>query len=235
MSNILWKNIHLCLPKFKCLPTTTPLSPPSHEDHQEESVNLLQINAPNNSNNMIKNFNSIYDITSSTTSSTSKSLTYSSTDFSSDIDSDDVHDLNDSPTPDFSTIFASQRFFFSSPGKSNSIIDSPETRKNDDANDDVVSGSIAIQTYSPDPYADFRKSMQEMVEARELSDVEANWEYLHELLLCYLSLNPKHTHKVIIGAFTDLIVSLMMSLPPTNGHRKKDVDQYRCTTSRLLV
>ena len=51
--------------------------------------------------------------------------------------------------------------------------------------------------------------MQEMVEARDLIDVKANWDYLHELLLCYLAMNPKSTHKYIIGAFADLIVSLM--------------------------
>ncbi|GFZ08861.1 ovate family protein 12 [Actinidia rufa] len=53
--------------------------------------------------------------------------------------------------------------------------------------------------------------MQEMVEARELTEVKANWDYLHELLLCYLSLNPQHTHKFIIRAFADLLVSLMSS------------------------
>ena len=51
--------------------------------------------------------------------------------------------------------------------------------------------------------------MEEMVEARGLIDVKADWEYLHELLLCYLALNPKGTHKFIIGAFADLLVSLM--------------------------
>lgn len=71
-------------------------------------------------------------------------------------------------------------------------------------------GSVAVATYSPDPYMDFRRSMQEMVEARpELMDVKSNWNILHELLLCYLALNPKNTHKFIIGAFADLLVSLM--------------------------
>ena len=51
--------------------------------------------------------------------------------------------------------------------------------------------------------------MQEMVEARDLVDVKANWDDLHELLLCYLAMNPKSTHKFIIGAFADLLVSLM--------------------------
>lgn len=54
------------------------------------------------------------------------------------------------------------------------------------------------------------------MEARpELMDVNRNWEILHELLLCYLALNPKHTHKYIVGAFADLLVNLLPSPPPT--------------------
>lgn len=80
-------------------------------------------------------------------------------------------------------------------------------------NSDAVKDSVAVPTYSPDPYLDFRRSMQEMVEARDLVDVKANWDYLHELLLCYLALNPKSTHKFIIRAFADLLVSLLASQP----------------------
>lgn len=62
--------------------------------------------------------------------------------------------------------------------------------------------------------------MQEMVEARDLIDVRANWDYLHELLMCYLSLNPKSTHKFIVGAFADLLVSLVGSPVDAGGGRK---------------
>ncbi|KAL7172405.1 hypothetical protein ACSBR2_031990 [Camellia fascicularis] len=55
-----------------------------------------------------------------------------------------------------------------------------------------------------------------MVEASEFVDVRSNWEYLQELLTCYLALNPKSTHKFIIGAFTDLVVFLI-TLPPVNS------------------
>lgn len=47
------------------------------------------------------------------------------------------------------------------------------------------------------------------MEANDMVDIRANWDYLHELLMCYLSLNPKSTHKFIVGAFADLLVSLM--------------------------
>lgn len=49
--------------------------------------------------------------------------------------------------------------------------------------------------------------MQEMVESRD--DARDNFEYLHELLTCYLDLNPKSAHKFIVGAFADLLVTLM--------------------------
>lgn len=65
--------------------------------------------------------------------------------------------------------------------------------------------------------------MQEMVEAHDLVDVKANWDYLHELFLCYLALNPKKTHKFIIGAFADLLVSLMSSgHTVTEGGRQEE-------------
>ncbi|KAG9142746.1 hypothetical protein Leryth_005501 [Lithospermum erythrorhizon] len=80
-------------------------------------------------------------------------------------------------------------------------------RSTSSSSDNLVGGSIAIPTYSPDPYADFRRSMQEMVETHGNIDVRANWDYLHELLMCYLSLNPKSNHKFIVGAFADLIKS----------------------------
>lgn len=80
-----------------------------------------------------------------------------------------------------------------------------------------VKDSVAVHTDSPDPYMDFRRSMQEMVEAGELVDVKANWDYLQELLLCYLALNPKSTHKFIISAFADLLVSLMSSDDNSGG------------------
>lgn len=67
-----------------------------------------------------------------------------------------------------------------------------------------------MEKYSADLYRDFRGSMQEMIEARDMQDLRNdNWEYLHELLLCYLALNPKETHKFIIGAFTDIVIHLM--------------------------
>ncbi|KAL8170277.1 hypothetical protein V2J09_022081 [Rumex salicifolius] len=92
--------------------------------------------------------------------------------------------------------YASRRFFFSSPGLSNSIVDSS-----------TAAGGVAAQeTYTRDPYGEFRRSMEEMVVARGLRvDGRGSWKKLHQLLLCYLSLNPKPAHPFIVAAFSDLI------------------------------
>ncbi|KAL1220657.1 Transcription repressor OFP11 [Cardamine amara subsp. amara] len=76
----------------------------------------------------------------------------------------------------------------------------------------LISGGTAIMKHieSSDPYRDFGRSMREMLEARDLTrDVVADREYLHELLFCYLSLNPKRTHKYIVSAFADTLLWLL--------------------------
>ena len=217
MPAIFWKNI------LKCLPTLTPSSHPLTSELQEcrdplpSSTTLV---SPSTSI-IIKNFNSLYDLSSAPTSKTLS--TPSTNSFSSSYsDSDTESNL------DFSNILASHRFFFSSPGRSNSIIESlPEPQT-------PVSGGVAVKKYSPDPYTDFKHSMQEMIEARELRDVRANWDYLHELLSCYLELNPKHTHKFIISAFADIVVCLLSS-PESDTHRKPDGLRRQHKVSRFLV
>jgi len=56
--------------------------------------------------------------------------------------------------------------------------------------------------------------MQEMIDAAidagELSrDPNDGYDFLDELLLTYLSLNPTDTHKFVIRAFSDILVSLL--------------------------
>ncbi|CAK8571924.1 unnamed protein product [Lathyrus sativus] len=200
--------------------TTTTSATSSHQHHHQ--VHNKPSSSTSSTSFMIKNFNSLYDpsLTSNhTLCSSSHSTTFTtSTSFNLDVE----------PEPelepvDFAAAFASQRFFFSSPGSSNSLIEYTNTNckpngiKHEKKNNKKVekekvlfNGSVAVATYSPDPYTDFRRSMQEMVESRpELMDVRSNWNILHELLLCYLALNPKNTHKFILGAFADLLVTLI--------------------------
>ncbi|KAL5541558.1 hypothetical protein UlMin_009268 [Ulmus minor] len=215
MSNmIFWKkkNFYLCFPISKCLPTITQQSPsPFHEQEQTHSSSS---SSSSSSLMIMKNFNSIYDFTSS-----------DSTFFSASSDDGD----SESPPPDLAALYASQRFFFSSPGSSNSIFESTPDAKlpvSDQAAMVDVAGGVKVPKFSINPYIDFRRSMQEMVEARDpLEDRRTDLEYLHELLLCFLALNPKETHKFIISAFTDLVISLLSS--PENGHRHRKYNLRR--------
>nr|XP_010919418.1 transcription repressor OFP13 [Elaeis guineensis] len=65
--------------------------------------------------------------------------------------------------------------------------------------------SVALAMASDDPYHDFRASMEEMVEAYQLRE----WPSLQELLHCYLRLNEKKNHKIIVMAFVDLLMHLV--------------------------
>ncbi|KAH6820981.1 hypothetical protein C2S53_020033 [Perilla frutescens var. hirtella] len=67
---------------------------------------------------------------------------------------------------------------------------------------------IALLTYSPSPYEDFRRSMQEMVEVRLEHNGKVDWQFLEELLFCYLDLNNKKSYRYILRAFVDIIVVL---------------------------
>ncbi|XP_020210351.1 transcription repressor OFP12-like [Cajanus cajan] len=116
---------------------------------------------------------------------------------------------SDSTEPDLASVLASQRFFFSSPGTSNSIVESPDSR----SFFIPTGGGVRVPKYSLNPYKDFLRSMQDMVRSRQLLDITLDSDYLHELLLCYLALNPTHTHKYILRAFTDLLLQLFSSAP----------------------
>ena len=214
MLNIFWKNFHLCFTKLKSEHESSilPPSPTKQDDTTSSTTNFL------------KNFNSLYDLSSS--ASSSKSLLTPSTD--TDFMSSDF-DFDAKSPPDFATIFASQRFFFSSPGRSNSIIESHDTRPEVESSIETppLDGGVAVKKYSPDPYKDFRFSMQEMIEAKNLTDVKKDWELLHELLLCYLTLNPKNTHKFIISAFTDIVVCLLSSSSPESDSNPRPENHHR--------
>lgn len=94
----------------------------------------------------------------------------------------------------------SDRLFFE-PGETSSILE--------EANKAVVpfKESVVLTMDSQDPFVDFKKSMEEMVEAHGLTD----WEGLEELLCCYLTVNGKSNHGYIIGAFVDLLVGLSIA------------------------
>ncbi|KAG0460068.1 hypothetical protein HPP92_023196 [Vanilla planifolia] len=158
---------------------------------------------------VLKNFNSLYEPVSDSdtfTTCTSQTLTLacSSGAAATGDDYEDDDCVADEPDQIISTAMASRRLFHASPGRSNSIVDSAAVVVG------VGSAAVAVPTYSPDPYLDFRRSMEEMVAALGLG---GRWSHLdltvlRELFFCYLSLNRKHAHKYIVSAFADLLIAL---------------------------
>ena len=74
------------------------------------------------------------------------------------------------------------------------------------------SGGVAVVTFSVAPYEDFRRSMREMADAhwarREAAAPAVDWDFMEELLFCYLQLNDRAVHKDILRAFTDTVAAL---------------------------
>ncbi|GAB2282360.1 hypothetical protein Dimus_016905 [Dionaea muscipula] len=213
MPNLLGNNLHLCFSAIKRPQITQHPTPANHSRPSSAAAAATAAT-------FFKNYNSLYDFSAAAPPDNPPPPTSYSDDLSPSSSSSHADDHIDDAeaTPDFAALHASNRFFFSSPGRSNSIIDSSSSssslldslpQESDPSH--VAAGGVAVQTYSPDPYSDFRRSMQEMVEARDKSfgDSRSNWDYLHELLLCYLSLNPKSTHGFIIKAFADVLVNLV--------------------------
>ncbi|GLT88723.1 hypothetical protein SLE2022_067350 [Rubroshorea leprosula] len=92
---------------------------------------------------------------------------------------------------------SSERLFFE-PGDTSSILEEAKT------SGFPFKESVVLAMESVDPYADFRQSMEEMVETHGLKD----WECLKELLGWYLKVNGKKNHGFIVGAFVDMLVGL---------------------------
>ncbi|XP_047340747.1 transcription repressor OFP13-like [Impatiens glandulifera] len=101
----------------------------------------------------------------------------------------------------------SERLFFD-PNGTRSLVCKREPIISDHEGIPFEKISVAWAMDSADPYGDFRKSMEEMVEINGLRD----WESLEELLGWYLRMNGKMHHGFIVGAFADLLVGV--SMPP---------------------
>ncbi|KAJ0960872.1 hypothetical protein J5N97_010452 [Dioscorea zingiberensis] len=63
-----------------------------------------------------------------------------------------------------------------------------------------VKDSFAVVKRSEDPYADFRRSMAEMIVEKDMYEPRD----LEELLHCLLSLNSRHHHRAIVSAFSEI-------------------------------
>ncbi|KAJ0250832.1 Transcription repressor OFP12 [Hirschfeldia incana] len=229
MPRIMWKSFHHCFPSNFTNPSSSPSDDAAASDDDPNRPSILFINNVNllyNDSSAADRpiSNRLIDVTPcSTTTFTASTAAYSS---SASFDESDNYDFapEHSPPPDLTSVLASRRFFFSSPGPSNLITDSPDlrTRFSCEPTDttttatSLLTGGTAVKqcVQSPDPYNDFRRSMQEMLDAVIDADDVRRYEFLHELLLSYLSLNAADTHKFIIRAFANILVSLL-----SDGHR----------------
>ncbi|OWM87663.1 transcription repressor OFP13 [Punica granatum] len=95
----------------------------------------------------------------------------------------------------------SDRLFFEPQGDTSSIIGHPGSV---DALVPPFKESVVLAMESENPYVDFRRSMEEMVESNGIKD----WECLEELLGWYLRMNGKENHGFIVEAFIDLLLNL---------------------------
>lgn len=66
--------------------------------------------------------------------------------------------------------------------------------------DGRVEESVAVVKKSQNPHRDFKRSMLEMILERQIFEAED----LEELLLCFLSLNSRQYHGVIVQAFSEV-------------------------------
>lgn len=96
----------------------------------------------------------------------------------------------------------SERLIFEPSNTSSSILDEAKT-----SGVLPLKESIVLAIESDDPYRDFKKSMEEMVETHGLKD----WKCLEALLGWYLKMNERTNQGFIVGAFVDLLRGLASS------------------------
>uniref|UniRef100_A0A1D1XZL7 Transcription repressor n=1 Tax=Anthurium amnicola TaxID=1678845 RepID=A0A1D1XZL7_9ARAE len=85
----------------------------------------------------------------------------------------------------------------------------------------VPDGGVPVMTFSKDPYEDFRRSMQEMVESRHVDPRgPLDWDFMEELLFCFLELNHRDVHKHVLAAFIDLAAALRRRWAPSGARRR---------------
>ncbi|KAK8497495.1 hypothetical protein V6N13_053257 [Hibiscus sabdariffa] len=79
--------------------------------------------------------------------------------------------------------------------------------------DGKVSESFAVVKKSEDPYEDFKRSMMDMILEKQMFEEKD----LEQLLHCFLSLNSRHHHGVIVQAFSEIWEALFS--PRSTGFR----------------
>ncbi|KAG1367611.1 transcription repressor OFP14 [Cocos nucifera] len=138
--------------------------------------------------------------------------------------------------PPAGTIRSSERFFVS-PGTSNPLLDearpSAATSSSSSSSPAVPGDGVVVTTFSKDPYDDFRRSMQEMVDSRHVDPHQTlDWDFMEELLFCYLELNDRSVHKYILRAFTNMTVGYRRRVTSSRGRRRRKAKEGEVAVPR---
>ncbi|KAJ4903709.1 Transcription repressor OFP15 [Raphanus sativus] len=125
---------------------------------------------------------------------------------------------------------SSERLIFESKGESNSILEEATTKQEGEKADEE--GFMLFSLESNDPYSDFKRSMEEMVEAQTL---HRDWRSLEKLLFQFLKVNAKTSHRYIFAAFVDLLLNLTLHTnePININIAKDDVDGFSAARATI--
>ncbi|KAL8211351.1 hypothetical protein R6Q57_005788 [Mikania cordata] len=120
---------------------------------------------------------------------------------------------------------STDRLFFK-PETTSSILEEAKPVKKEKEKEDVLplKESVSMMKMeSSDPFVDFKKSIQEMMEAD--NGLKESWENLQQLLNMYLAVNDSINHGYIVGAFIDLLlVDFGSSLPSSCSSSSSSVN-----------
>ncbi|KAF8091545.1 hypothetical protein N665_0443s0005 [Sinapis alba] len=119
---------------------------------------------------------------------------------------------------------SSKRLIFERRGRSNSILEEVTTRQEEEEEDalkeEEEEGFMLLSLESNDPYSDFKKSMEKMV---DLHALHHDWRRLEKLLFLLLKVNVKTSHKYICTAFVDLLLNLAVESSNDVGQEPRPV------------
>ncbi|CAJ1973318.1 unnamed protein product [Sphenostylis stenocarpa] len=93
-----------------------------------------------------------------------------------------------------------------------------------------VRESFAVVKKSKDPYEDFKKSMMEMITEMEMSEAED----LEQLLQCFLALNSRSYHAIIVRAFMEIWQQMFVWNPTSMKNLPTDVKTDRKVNCALF-
>ncbi|KAL8551846.1 hypothetical protein ACS0TY_000774 [Phlomoides rotata] len=167
---------------------------------------------------VFKTVNSVFLDTSDGLETPESWFTNSSSECASTFSTDD-HSEENNNNETVETIIrgvrSSERLFFE-PNETSSLVikEAATAKKTGDGSETLpFEESMALAFESDDPYLDFKKSIQEMVESHGLED----WDRLEELLAWYLKMNGKQNHGFIVKAFVDVLVGIVKESSPSSS------------------